>query len=70
MKRFLPQTLLCLALYSYSNLCLASTHMVYVFCLLIFNLRMFLLLTLSHNVFVEMDPQKSEVSLGMFLSTQ
>ena len=70
MKCFLPQTLLCLALCSYTNLCLASTCMVYLFCLLTFDLRMFLLLTVSHNVFVETDPQKPAVSLGMFLSAQ
>lgn len=33
------------------------------FCLVSFNLGVFLLLTLSRNVFVETDPQKSEVRL-------
>lgn len=40
--------------------------MVYLFCRVSFNLGVFLLLTLSHNVFIETDPQKSEVRLGIF----
>lgn len=53
--------------YNCANFVLISNCVIHVFSLLTYNLRMFLLLTLSSfKVLVDADPQKAEESLGVF----